>query len=447
MSQHQVFTGSQRFPAWNLAAWVCVCFFLAVAPVSACIWDHDTLKMERQRFPTALELITGKFLRHSPEYYRWRITDREHRLALPENKDDPLLMDDLAVAHHKLGDHKKAIELLLESNQRLPNRYETLANLGTFYMLAGDFEEGRKYIIQALELNPEAHFGREVYQKLLADYVLARRVDGQIKLPLAKEYPGADVMPYDSPEWGNFARFVLKSRPETDSAATEDYHLLALRQQEELKAAIKGVLGMMKFADYQSPILLEVLGDLLHGEDKSDDVKFDAQQLAARAYLLASQQVTDQIAKDAYKNQIQKVMQIHMESITTPSHYLSNGERDWVSDIGAESAKEVAEANRWYEEVRQNELHWIETGADVDAEFARHYYQEPEVLAGAAYGPLRRKQIESERVRTIAVATVALMCLVSLVWYLRKRSCGKPASHESDKSQLKATGEPDTRET
>ena len=37
----------------------------------ACLWDSDTIKMERSRFPTTLELITGKFLRHSPEFYEW----------------------------------------------------------------------------------------------------------------------------------------------------------------------------------------------------------------------------------------------------------------------------------------------------------------------------------------------------------------------------------------
>ncbi|MCH1440611.1 MAG: hypothetical protein L7W43_13205, partial [Rubripirellula sp.] len=46
----------------------------------ACLWDRDTLVMERQRFPTALELITGKFLRHSADFYRWRVDDRRKRI-------------------------------------------------------------------------------------------------------------------------------------------------------------------------------------------------------------------------------------------------------------------------------------------------------------------------------------------------------------------------------
>ena len=31
---------------------------------SACLWDYDTLLMERRRFPIVVEMISGKFLRH-----------------------------------------------------------------------------------------------------------------------------------------------------------------------------------------------------------------------------------------------------------------------------------------------------------------------------------------------------------------------------------------------
>src|SRR6476646_9780391 len=74
----------------------------------ACLWDYDTIKMERARFPGTLELITGKFLRHSPEFYKWRIENRLKRL-----KADPTnaaLLDDLAAAYDKTGQHDKAIE-------------------------------------------------------------------------------------------------------------------------------------------------------------------------------------------------------------------------------------------------------------------------------------------------------------------------------------------------
>src|SRR5262245_16705773 len=58
----------------------------------ACLWDWDTLQMERGRFPGVLEMITGKFVRHSSAYYEWRIRDRTVHMRSPA--DDPALSDD-----------------------------------------------------------------------------------------------------------------------------------------------------------------------------------------------------------------------------------------------------------------------------------------------------------------------------------------------------------------
>src|SRR5262245_21343336 len=120
---------------------LCV-FVLLVLPTAAfaCLWDYDTLKQERARFPSTLELITGKFLRHSPEFYEWRIQDRLKKIeANPTNLE---LYDDLAVAYEKTGQHAKAIETILAKEKIQPGLYTTYSNLGTFYILAGDFEKG-----------------------------------------------------------------------------------------------------------------------------------------------------------------------------------------------------------------------------------------------------------------------------------------------------------------
>jgi hypothetical protein len=110
---------------------------LVPAAALACLWDSETLKQERSRFPSTLELITGKFLRHSPAFYEWRIKDRLEKL-----KTDPKnvgLYDDIAVAYEKLGQHDKAIETILAKEEIQPGLYETYSNLGTFYILAGGF--------------------------------------------------------------------------------------------------------------------------------------------------------------------------------------------------------------------------------------------------------------------------------------------------------------------
>ena len=55
---------------------------------TACLWDSDTLQQERARFPSTLEIITGKFLRHSPEFYEWRIKDRTEKLKADQLFDE-----------------------------------------------------------------------------------------------------------------------------------------------------------------------------------------------------------------------------------------------------------------------------------------------------------------------------------------------------------------------
>src|SRR5947207_15309999 len=90
-------------------------FALFPLAVAACLWDYDTLKMERQRFPGTLEISTGKFLRHSPAFYEWRVKDRLAKLEKePTNLD---WHDDLAVAYDKLGQTDKAIEVMLKKDK------------------------------------------------------------------------------------------------------------------------------------------------------------------------------------------------------------------------------------------------------------------------------------------------------------------------------------------
>ena len=76
-----------------------------------------------------------------------------------------------------------------------PGRYETAANLGTFYFHAGKLAEGLPHIDRALAINPDAHFGRERVQKRLVEYVVARNKAGA--LPLADVTVGPPDGGYD----------------------------------------------------------------------------------------------------------------------------------------------------------------------------------------------------------------------------------------------------------
>lgn len=156
---------------------VCICWM-----PFACLWDRETLRMERVRFPSAVELMTGEFRRHSPEFHQWRIKDRLERIANSPN--DLSLLDDLAVSYEKTGQTDLAIQTMLEKRAIEPGLYETHANLGTFYIHAGEYEKGLVEINTAIEVNPDAHFGREKYQAMLVKYLLQQRTDESIQLPL-----------------------------------------------------------------------------------------------------------------------------------------------------------------------------------------------------------------------------------------------------------------------
>ncbi|MEZ6049382.1 MAG: hypothetical protein R3C11_28145 [Planctomycetaceae bacterium] len=58
-----------------------ICFLIlsmTMNPVAkACIWDDETIAIEKTRFPDLLELIVGYFGRHSSDYYQWRIQKYE----------------------------------------------------------------------------------------------------------------------------------------------------------------------------------------------------------------------------------------------------------------------------------------------------------------------------------------------------------------------------------
>jgi tetratricopeptide (TPR) repeat protein len=257
------------------------------------LWDSDTLEMERQRFPGILELITGKFLHHSEGYDRWRIEDRQIRLlseAVPE------LYDDLAVAYDKLGEQEKAIETATECEQIFPGRYETAANLGTFHIHAGNFGKGLEFIALALKINPDAHFGRERYQKLLVEYLLTKRTEGHLNYPLEPAWPEEK---YYAHHLRGFAKYCEEDN--ADSAQVLD-------DKESIAKALRGVQGMMKFGQHDSPVLLEALGDLLLAGHRDIDTK----RLAARAYLRAAESRIDTDEAAVYRELAAKALEIHV---------------------------------------------------------------------------------------------------------------------------------------
>jgi len=346
----------------------------------ACIWDRDTERMEDQTFPIAEHLIAGKFVRHSPAYYEWRVQDRQQKLAeldaMAPLSDRLALRDDLAVAYDKLGMHDEAVETARETLKMEPGRYESVANLGTLYIHAGELPRGLALIKEAIRINPNAHFGRERYQQYLVEYVLFRRKEGDDSLPL---------------------RRTLEQSPVKDFA-----HFLALRQTgwkpdqlpegiqsnldtEQRLAAVKGVEGMMHFGNFQSPILLEALGDVVAVQTRSYRRRSSLQQdLAAMAYLQAARLSPNR----------EKAMEVYFTSENNLK-LLGNSKRT-VSDITKKLLPLLREGKEYFEEIAANEREWISEDVDVDVAFAKKYYNRPKSVPQKRPVPVSEPPGEAE---------------------------------------------------
>ncbi len=168
------------------------CLAVAVTTARACLWDYDTLRAEANGLPGVVEIITGRFDRFPPLYYEMRL-ERVSREVVerPDNLD---LYDNAGVALDRLGRSTEAIDWMarkLDAIERLQSagedvsehRYRYLANLGTFHTHrwlkngadrsdVADLEQARDLIAAAIELNPDAHFGRERYQLLAIEWLL-----------------------------------------------------------------------------------------------------------------------------------------------------------------------------------------------------------------------------------------------------------------------------------
>ncbi len=333
---------------------------LAFLVATPCGWDWDTIQMEKQKFPNVHELMTGKFLRHSKEFYYWRVKHRSEMVKL--YPDSLHYYDDLAWALDKVGDHEKAKKVLYEKDKIQPGLYETEANLGTVLIHNDELKEGLEHIKKAIEINPNAHFGREIYQQYLVEYVLERKDStGTLKLPMVRKGK-------------NFYHFLYER-------SMKDSIRAGSSKEKELAKAIKGIAGMMKFGNYESPVLLEAIGDLLSatstGEYKG------AGHLAARAYAKAGLNFVDSV-----KTKYVKLAKYALEYSYVPERYLRHAPPGAAirQELGSASYSyerleralklEVEAANEWFDEIKNNEINWIKSGINPDSAFAAKYYED-----------------------------------------------------------------------
>jgi hypothetical protein len=160
------------------------------------------------RFAMVHDVIHERYSRHGKAYYRER--NRLVRAEIDKIKDadglppaDRLdLIDDLGVGLDVLGEDDEAVNWLrlkLRKEEKLGKNgkdlYVTYANLGTFLIhgnMAAAFKgdkdaeqrvrEGIDFLHKGIAVNPQAHFGREIWQAVTAECMLRVSADRRLLL-------------------------------------------------------------------------------------------------------------------------------------------------------------------------------------------------------------------------------------------------------------------------
>lgn len=170
-----------------------LCIGVLGSAARACLNDRDTLAQEARGLPDALQVVTGRFERNPPLFFEMRL-----RRVAAQLKKDPSrleLYDDAAVASDRLGRSGEAIRWIeLKRNQLAPFKakdktlrehwYRYYANNGTFWAhrwirngadraKIGEMKTAASMIKRAIEIKPNAHFGREKYQLKAMQWIVA----------------------------------------------------------------------------------------------------------------------------------------------------------------------------------------------------------------------------------------------------------------------------------
>ncbi len=92
-----------------------------------------------------------------------------------QTEDDFKNESNIALYYMKLGEVKKALQILEPLAKEYPGEYTILANLGTAYELDGQLNKALQHIKKGYEINPDSHLGSEwIHIKILEAKIRAK---------------------------------------------------------------------------------------------------------------------------------------------------------------------------------------------------------------------------------------------------------------------------------
>src|SRR5262249_9803609 len=151
-----------------------------------------------------------RFPRNPPLYYQMRL--KRAAAQIVAHPDDFAAYDDAGASCDRLQDDNAAIAWMEKKRARLAqrnasdaqahehwNRYH--ANVGTFWAhrwlrhgadrkRIREMKTARDHIAQAIAINPDAHFGRERYQLLAMEWIIAAKPRVSLTDFLSSHPPG-----------------------------------------------------------------------------------------------------------------------------------------------------------------------------------------------------------------------------------------------------------------
>lgn len=165
-----------------------------------------------------------------------------------------------AIALMRLGRANEAVNLLIVSEHQTPGRYDTAANLGTAYELAGNLAKAKEWISEAISRNPKSHSGTEwLHVRIL-----------EVRMALERDPEYLDTHSVSDLEFGTAALPKAKGNPDKERM------LRALQYQ---------LRERISFVPPPDPVVGDMLFDLanLLCEEKAD-VRALAHYRLARMY-------------------------------------------------------------------------------------------------------------------------------------------------------------------
>ena len=308
---------------------------------------------------------------------------------LAEHPEDQNAIDNLAVALFRIGEFDRAAQVLQDKESRFPDQYTTASNLATFHMLRGDSATAIPLLEKAIQINPDAHFGREEYQLELARFLV-----GSATQP-------TDMHVRDFLGQSGFGNAAI--RPSTGPVDPEEYEPTGrgfnggvTLSEPTRERAITAIVGMIRFGTESSPDLYYALGNLL--AQRGD------KHLAVRAYLRAIELKHPHAAKisrlaEAITQQIEREEELELHV--------------------AEFAKERVGGQAWAQAYMDfgNQLIRDRKDPDLEANYASFYTRH-----GVAVRPKTLELAKLERGTWLAIAALGGAVLALLLRTFKRRN-------------------------